>query len=275
MHLRNKIILTLNVYLDALGQLPDIVKEVIEHADLAAKSSRYVDVIICYVVDKEQEDKIRPKISELRTKVDFILTLRQSQKLPMIGDILNTANQVCNDNDYVCYMNSDIIVPYWFFDFLASSIRTHPKNTGFIINRKDILNSTFSFSEDTGYLAMRYHPGFDCFIFPKNILGTSYFGRCTVGFPPIGALLATNMLANLDEVKLINDSVVTLHRGDGREGHWHHKKREIEENFQFAFEGIDELIKYMKNKGFTEIKTLSFSGNFMRKYMISRGLHFK
>ena len=73
MHLRNKIILTLNVYLDALGQLPDIVKEVIEHADLAAKSSRYVDVIICYVVDKEQEDKIRPKISELRTKVDFIL----------------------------------------------------------------------------------------------------------------------------------------------------------------------------------------------------------
>ena len=275
MRLTNKIVLALNVYLDALGELPEEVREVIEHVDLAAKSSRFVDVIVCYVVDKGQEDKIRSMISELRTNVDFIMTLGQSQKLPMIGDILNTANQVCNDNDYVCYINSDIIVQYWFFDFLASSIRTHSKNTGFIINRKDILSPNFSFNEDTGYLDMVYHPGFDCFIFPKHILSTSYFGRCTVGFPPIGALLATNMLVNLVDVKLINESVVTLHRGDGREAHWRHKTKEIEKNFQFAFEGIDELVKHMKNKGLNEIKTLSFSGNFIRKYMISRGLNFQ
>lgn len=275
MRIRNRIIFVLNVFLDTKLEFPDDVKEVMLHADFAAKSSKHVEVIVCYVVDKKQEEKIRSNITALDIKLDFMVSLRQSQKYPMIGDILNRANEICDNDDYICYINSDIIIPYWFFDFLALSIRTHPENTGFIVNRKDIFNSAFSFDEDDGHLHIRYHPGFDCFIFPRHILTTSYFGRCTVGLPPIGALVANNMIANLDSVKLINDSVITLHRGDGQASDWQNKTKKIEENFELAYEGIDELVEHLKRKGVTHMKTLSFSKNIFIKYMISRGITLK
>lgn len=275
MKLRNRIVLILNIFVDDQGCLPEGVKEVMFHVDIAAKSSRHVEVSICYVIDVSQESEIRAQIAEMKINPDIILNLGQSQKLPMIGDILATALKICNDGDYICYINSDIICPYWFFDFLAGSIRTHSKATGFIINRKDVLDPNFDYYEDDGRQPIIYHPGYDCFLFPKDMLNSSFFGMCTVGLPPVGALLATNMLGNLSDVKLINDSVVTIHRGDGRQGTWQRRTEEIQNNYLSAFEAVDDLIADLRRRGVAKLKTLSLSRKFLEAYMKSRDMKLK
>jgi len=269
--LNNEIILVINVYLDSTGNVPEEVYETIKYAEYAVKSSQFATVKCFYIIDQRQKNQILKLITLKEQPSSKFIFLRHSQKLPMIGDILRSAGKHAPENSYLCYINADILLPYWFFDFIAAEIRTHPQNSGIIINRKDVLNIEQDFERSEIRVPIRYHPGFDCFVFPRKTLQSCHFGRCTVGLPPVGALVVTNMLANLDAVKLINDGVVTIHRGDGRVvSNWHNKKGEIQKNYELAYEAMDKLVKELRDKGVNQIKTLGISALFAQRYLKSR-----
>lgn len=259
--------LAINVYHNGQGRIPDDCVEVLLNAAKALEACRYAKARIALVVDPRQKSAIEQDISALGLAGHDLVELRHSQRFPMIGDILRSAGSVCETDDYLCYVNSDINLTYWFFDLVSMLIGTHREGTGFIINRKDLVDVDADLTSGEGFHESIYHPGFDCFVFPRQLLESAHFGTCTVGYPPIGALVATNMLHLLPEVRLLSDSLITWHRGDGqRMSQWSGHQQAIQENRERAYRALDKLRLRLESQGLELSKSIGFSRNFLNRY---------
>jgi len=265
----DKITLIINIYTDENGKIPDEIIEVLENAITAKNASLYANADICLIVDTKQKKEIYEHLQKKKITEYRFGELKYSQKLPMIGDILAAAFNICRDSKYLCYINADINILYWFFDLVTLTINGHKQNTGFIINRKDTPEKTDNLFQPTSDLKFIYHPGFDCFVFPKKMLRFTHFDACTIGLPPVGALLAANMVSLLPEVRLLKDSVVTWHRGDGRkENRWRPQKQKIEINFAHAFNATNKLIQ--TKDSLEKLRKTAFLNDYFAKFVGAR-----
>ena len=123
---------------------------------------------------------------------DVFTHLPKIKHLPLIGDIFNSMNLV-KDVDYFIYTNVDIGVVPSFYDDVIKYLKLGFK--GLMINRRTMptlmnnrpftLNNYYSVFSNKG----KYHPGCDCFVFPKNILNKINLGNVFIGFPPVAAAI--------------------------------------------------------------------------------------
>lgn len=136
------------------------------------------------------------------------------RKLPLIKEILDTAVQSCN-SDYLIYSNVDIGVMPFFYEAAANLLETHD---ALIINRRTIAKS------ETADLPLSFfyqqagekHPGFDCFVFKRDLYEKFFLGEACIGVNWIGRVLICNLLAYAKSCKIIEDAHLTFHLGDDR-----------------------------------------------------------
>lgn len=185
----------------------------------AARSASIVpDNIQLCTVSYEEDSEVLPidfmKLSNLKRSVLDVGKFYKPRKLPLLKDILSTAIYETH-SDFIIYTNVDISLQPYFYDFVAHKLN---ERDALIINRRTIEKS----EDATLPLSFFYqqigksHPGFDCFIFHRNIFDNFHLGDSCIGANWIGRILICNILAYSKNPEILEQSHLTFHLGDDR-----------------------------------------------------------
>ncbi|MBN1464393.1 hypothetical protein JXA02_01435 [candidate division KSB1 bacterium] len=139
----------------------------------------------------------------------------KNKKLPLIQDILDRLYQN-SDAEFFIYTNVDIALqPHFYLEVNHLLDRGYD---AFVINRRTISSAYKSVTE----LPMMYkdpgkmHPGYDCFIFKRELYPKFKLGRVVIGTNRIGLTLITNLISYSQKMKIFRDLHLTFHIGEER-----------------------------------------------------------
>jgi hypothetical protein len=164
--------------------------------------------------------------------------LAPPRKLPFLAEIFGLTYQSTSEFDFLVYTNTDIALHFDFYKIVAEKIDLG--YDAFSINRRAIPENTkdgrpFTSNDlDTMYDMIPNgdtHPGYDCFIFDRNILPKIEVGDMFLGFPPWGRAL--HFIAEHDQYSWASnytnfqsdDLNATFHLG--QQGSWSYKGKKF------------------------------------------------
>ena len=176
-----------------------------------------IEVDLCTIGYPEDNSIVPAEFRHLGNLQQSVLDVgcfKKQRKLPLIKDILDSAVKD-TDAEYVIYSNVDISLMPYFYEVVAEELRNHD---ALIINRRTIASS------DTPDLPMSHfyrqlgkvHPGFDCFVFKRELYEDFFLGNACIGANWIGRVLICNLLAHAKSTRIIEDAHLTFHLGDER-----------------------------------------------------------
>lgn len=179
--------------------------------DMAIKD---VQVDLCTVQFKEDREIIPDYFTILDDLEHSILEKGYfTFKFPFIRDILDAAYKY-SSSDYIIYSNSDIaLMPYFYISL--KKIIENGQHDVIIVNRRDIRDDKKSIDElplmwaETGYK----HPGWDCFIFKRDLYQNFNLADTVVGAVSIGRVLYDNLRFYSNNFIELTDSHLTFHLG--------------------------------------------------------------
>lgn len=184
------------------------------------------------------------------------------RRLPMVRDILQgsaLAGTIASQETssplppYALYINADICLPPYFFDLVAQQVAqaTWGQASGdrpgwippesLIVNRRDRSRPA---SETAGPSTLMWHPGYDCFAFPLALLPQMELGEACVGLPPIGALLALNLLVLSRRLLLIDELCLSWHEGSDRQWAREAHQKATAANWEAAAAAFRQLTRH-------------------------------
>jgi len=194
--------------------------ETMRAAKIFAEGKLEVELLaICYHEDSSIVPDYFIKLEDLGGTILDIIKPEKKRKLPLIKNILDRAYNY-SDADYFVYSNVDIAPMPQFYIVIKKIIEQG--FDAFVINRRTV---TKNYTDIKDILLMcsavgESHPGFDCFVFRREIYKNFYMGNACVGANWIGRVLITNLIANAKKFKIIDDLHLTFHIGDDRS--WKH-----------------------------------------------------
>ncbi|NVK66517.1 MAG: hypothetical protein HWE22_18135 [Flavobacteriales bacterium] len=139
-------------------------------------------------------------------------TFEKSMKLPLIDDIVRRLYNE-SDAEYLIYTNVDIGVYPDFYEKVNQFI--DEGLDAFIINRRRLpehyteVNQLGEIYEQKG----KKHPGFDCFVFHRDLFKNFELAEVCIGVPFIGITFAQNIFALSKNYCLFEDERLTFHIG--------------------------------------------------------------
>ena len=169
------------------------------------------------------------KLENLNRSVLDVGSFSRKRKLPLIADIIDILYR-STDAEVLVYTNVDIGLMPGFYEFVKEQIDRGLD--AFIINRRRIpeiykepgeLNSIY---QDKG----KSHPGFDCFVFKRELVPKFQFGDICLGVPFIGVSFAHNLFCFAENFKLFDKEHLTFHIGmivmapRDKEYYWHNRR---------------------------------------------------
>jgi hypothetical protein len=182
------------------------------------------------------------KTENLTRSLKDVSGIPGNKKLPLIGDIIAKLTQF-NDSDYFIYTNTDISPQTNFY----SAIATHLEKSGcdaLIINRRRIEENLIDKPLEELYAQKgESHPGYDCFIFKKELLSKFDFGNVVVGIPGIGFIFAHNLFLHANHCKVLYHEHLTFHLGMEIVKPWSSK-----EEVKFQHDEIRSFLRKNKSK---------------------------
>lgn len=153
------------------------------------------------------------KTSHLQKSVLDYHAFNKKIKLPLLIDILERLYKE-SDAEYLIYSNVDIgLYPDFYIrvnEFIDQGY------TAFIINRRRLSAKYTSIS----HLSQIYndkgksHPGFDCFVFHRNLFPKLKLQGICIGVPFIEISFSQNLFALSDKFKLYDSEFLTFHIGE-------------------------------------------------------------
>ena len=171
------------------------------------------------------------KLPNLTRSVADVGAFQTLRKFPLIRDILTTAYEN-STADFLIYTNVDIGL---YPDFYSEVVRIIGEgHDAFIINRRRI-PAVYAKPEDLPEIwesPGKKHPGFDCFVFKRELVPKFELENVCVGIVFIGILTAHNLFAFGKNFKLFDKEHLTFHLGmeifKARPGEYmDHNKREF------------------------------------------------
>ena len=174
------------------------------------------------------------------------------RKLPLIRDILKKAYRMSKKGDYIIYTNVDIALKPEFYNWVLKIIENGMD--AFIVNRRTI-SAHYKHPSELPEMYSEQgekHPGYDCFIFQREMFPKMYLGNICIGAAYIGLVLYLNMNLIGDNFKEFGDESLTFHIGDDQV--WKNpennpyaafNKKEFEKvksKFKKRFHNVDEVI---------------------------------
>lgn len=139
-------------------------------------------------------------------------TFQKQLKLPLIDDIIRRLYEE-SDAEYLIYTNVDIgLYPNFYKEvnrFIDDGL------DAMIINRRRIPAhfTRVEQLEDLYLVTGRKHPGFDCFVFHRDIFKQFQLAEICIGVPFIGITFAQNIFALAKNYRLFENEILTFHIG--------------------------------------------------------------
>lgn len=152
------------------------------------------------------------KTKDLERSVLDVGIFRKRKKLPLLKDLLDRLYHNTEAN-YLIYTNVDIAVQTDFY--LEVLKRIQSGLDAFIINRRRIPAHFRSIDELPEMYAHRGlpHPGFDCFVFKRDLYPHFQLENVCVGIPFVGITLSQNIFCYARNFKLFHKDFLTFHLG--------------------------------------------------------------
>ncbi len=150
-------------------------------------------------------------LSPLEQSIQSAFSDYSLPQLPFIADILGKMNEV--EADFIIYSNADIALMPYFYDTIAWHISKG--HDAISINRRRLSHAYFNeralptLYSDIGLS----HPGFDCFIFKKELLNQFLLDRLCIGIPFVEVALLHNMAAFSSNPLYLTKEHLTFHIG--------------------------------------------------------------
>jgi hypothetical protein len=132
--------------------------------------------------------------------------------LPLISDILDRAYKT-SDSEYLIFTNVDIgLQPEFYNEVFKIIAQGHD---AFIINRRRIQEKYASVKQIEEMYADKgkKHPGFDCFVFHRDLYPKFSLAEVCIGAPFIGITLAQNLFCFAKNPKVFTEERLTFHIG--------------------------------------------------------------
>jgi hypothetical protein len=155
------------------------------------------------------------RTANLKRSIIDIKTFKEKRKLALIKDILAALYESAKA-DYFIYTNVDIAVQPFFYRTVSKIIEQG--YDAFVINRRTITGRYSTIHEtplmygETG----NSHPGYDCFVFKREVYPEFKLGDICIGTSWIGRALLINLCAYSGKFKEFKDLHLTFHIGDPR-----------------------------------------------------------
>lgn len=149
----------------------------------------------------------------LQRAVNQLPGLEACKPYPLIAELLGRLHATGSGN-YLVFTNNDIALQPHFYKQVIGIIEQG--HDAFIINRRRIPGHYHSVDQLEQMYAEKgkSHPGFDCFVFHRDLFPKFELGDVCVGIPFIGILLAQNLFAHARNFKLFDAEHLTFHIGE-------------------------------------------------------------
>jgi hypothetical protein len=188
--------------------------ESIRRAKIEVNGKVHVDILCAvYEDDLETVPSDFIKTDYLRESVLDKQPFSKLIKLPFIKEILNKAYQQ-SKADYLIYTNIDIGLYPDFYSKVAQFIQEG--YDAFMINRRRLKPSYNSVSqlEEIYKEKGKSHPGFDCFVFHRNLVPNMCLEGICIGVPFIEITFSQNLFALAQNSKVFENEILTFHIGE-------------------------------------------------------------
>jgi len=206
-----------NVFQPAASSDLKLAQEVTLVSMLRAKSMSKASGSITLLTAQTAEDRnIVPDgfdtTPDLDRDVTHLHRFSKSMHLPILRDILDRAYH-SSEADYIIYSNIDIGVQPHFYDAVCAFIEQG--HDAFMINRRRIPEKFDSVNQLDGMLAEKgkKHPGFDCFVFKRDLYPKFSLENVCIGVPYIEITLSQNLFSFAKNPKVFTDEHLTFHIG--------------------------------------------------------------
>lgn len=150
--------------------------------------------------------------SDLTRSVVDLGSFSKPMALPILKDILDRLYKE-SDAEYLIFSNVDIGLQPHFYKAVAEIIDSG--HDAFMINRRRIEAKYTSANEIEEMYADKgkKHPGFDCFVFHRDLYPKFSLAEVTTGVPFIEITLSQNLFCFARNPKVFSDEFLTFHIG--------------------------------------------------------------
>lgn len=177
-------------------------------------SSVEVDLLVsCYPEDRPLVPDDFRLLPPLQRSVLDCGQFEHPRKLPLIADILAQAH-AASDADYLIYTNADIgLVPH-FYQSVAALIAAG--SDALVINRRTLAKGYDSPHQLMLIVAEagQPHPGYDCFVFRRDLVPALRLREVCIGATAVGLVLVANLIKRVPSFRLCQQLHLTFHLGD-------------------------------------------------------------
>jgi hypothetical protein len=227
-----------------------------ESFKIAKSHSEALQIIQCtaqYIEDTSIIPEFYTRTKNLKRSVANFGGPELSRKLPLIKDILKRSYKLSRRGDYIIYSNVDIALKPKFYEWVNTQIING--HDAFVINRRTI-SSKYTKSLELPLMFEEKgeeHPGYDCFVFKRDIFKKFILGNICVGAVYIGIALFLNMKLFAKNFKEFGDEQLTFHIGNDQvwrspdnNPYTNHNKAEFEKiknKLNKKFNTVDEALE--------------------------------
>ena len=150
--------------------------------------------------------------SVLNRDVTDLYSFSKKMQLPILKDILDRLYNE-SDAEYLIFSNVDIGVQPHFYDTVNDMIDAG--HDAFMINRRRIVAKFNSVDQLDEMLSEegRRHPGFDCFVFKRDVYPKFSLAEVCIGVPFIEITLSQNLFCFAENPKVFMYEFLTFHIG--------------------------------------------------------------
>ncbi|MCF8464363.1 MAG: hypothetical protein K9G41_05965 [Flavobacteriales bacterium] len=150
--------------------------------------------------------------TNLERDVTSLQVFYKKMHLPILKDILDRLYHETKA-DYLIYSNVDIGVQPNFYDEVSRFIAQG--HDAFMINRRRIPEKFNSAQQLNEMLAEKgkSHPGFDCFVFKRELYPKFSLAEVCIGVPFVEITLSQNLFCFAENPKVFTDEYLTFHIG--------------------------------------------------------------
>jgi hypothetical protein len=149
-----------------------------------------------------------------RSVIDFG-SFQKRRKLPLLADILDRLYAAA-DAEYLVYTNVDIALQPHFY--VAVNALIERGYDAFVINRRTIA-AVYSSPAEIPLMyaeAGEKHPGFDCFVFKREVYPRYELGKICLGVQWIDNVLIMNLVCHARNFSVFRKLHLTFHLGDSQ-----------------------------------------------------------
>ena len=168
---------------------------------------------VCYEEDHEIIPSFFTQLPNLKRSVLDVRNFPTPKKYPILIDVLNSLHNATSA-EFLIFTNMDIALMPQFY-IVISEIIKNQNCDALLVNRRGISTKYKSVDE----LPLMYsdfgkpHPGFDCFVFRRELLNKFILENVCVGVSFSEVALVHNLIAFAEKLKLVDDLHLTFHLG--------------------------------------------------------------